>query len=89
MGVWFEETWEWVKLRAVLDPLMMVWAAIICVLLTAVRQTLNSVLFKVSGGKGEEREECEREGVRPEEGRDNILEESLAAYHCMHHIHTD
>ena len=60
MGVWFEETLDWVKLAAFPDPLMMVWASIICVLLTAVRENLNSVLFKVSGG----REGGRREGKR-------------------------
>ena len=39
------------KLIAVPDPLMMVWAAVICVLLTAVRENLNRVLFKVSEGR--------------------------------------
>ena len=48
------------KLIAVPDPLMMVWAAVICVLLTAVRENLNRVLFKVSEG----REEGEGKGGR-------------------------
>ena len=55
MEGWLEKTGESVKLTVVIDPLMIVWATIISVLLTTVREVLNRTLFKVSERRREER----------------------------------
>lgn len=55
MEGWLEKTGESVKLTVVIDPLMIVWATIISVLLTTVREILNRILFKVSERRKKER----------------------------------
>ena len=49
---WLEETGEWLEKSVLFDPMMMVWATLICGVLTAVRSVLNSLVFIVSSAKG-------------------------------------
>lgn len=44
-GEWLEETWGWCELTVDIDPMMVIWAAVICVVLTAVRAVLDSLVF--------------------------------------------
>ena len=45
--MWLAETWEYLEICFTFDPMMIVWAAVICVLLTVARVRLNKSVLEV------------------------------------------